>query len=44
MDGSTIAILGFAALFVLLLIRMPVGTSMMLVGAVGMFMMKVVSW
>lgn len=40
MDGTMIAILGFAALFVLLFIRMPVGTSMMLVGAVGIYMIR----
>ena len=40
MDGTTIAILGFAALFFLLFIRMPVGTSMMLVGAVGIYMIR----
>jgi tripartite ATP-independent transporter DctM subunit len=40
MDGSTLALLGFAALFVLLFFRMPVGTSMMLVGAVGIYMIR----
>ena len=40
MDGTMIAILGFAALFGLLFIRMPVGTSMMLVGAVGIYMIR----
>ena len=40
MDGTTIAILGFATLFFLLFIRMPVGTSMMLVGAVGIYMIR----
>jgi tripartite ATP-independent transporter DctM subunit len=40
MDGSTIAMLGFGALFVLLFIRMPVGISMMLVGAVGIYMIR----
>ncbi len=40
MDGATIAILGFAALFLLLFIRMPVGVSMMLVGTVGIYMIR----
>ena len=40
MDGSTLALLGFGALFVLLFFRMPVGTSMMLVGAVGIYMIR----
>ncbi|MAZ16679.1 MAG: C4-dicarboxylate ABC transporter permease [Ahrensia sp.] len=40
MDPLTIGILGFCALFVLLFIRMPVGTSMMLVGAVGIYMIR----
>ena len=40
MDGSTIAILGFAALFVLLFIRMPVGITMMLVGTVGIYLIR----
>ena len=40
MDGSTLAILGFGALFVLLFFRMPVGTSMMLVGAVGIYIIR----
>lgn len=40
MDGSTLALLGFAALFVLLFFRMPVGTSMMLVGAVGIYLIR----
>ena len=40
MDGSTIAILGFAALFVLLFIRMPVGITMMLVGTLGIYLIR----
>ncbi|QMU57343.1 MAG: TRAP transporter large permease subunit [Boseongicola sp.] len=40
MDGSTIALLGFGSLFVLLFIRMPVGVSMMLVGTLGIYMIR----
>ncbi len=40
MDGLTIAIIGFIALFVLLFIRMPVGLSMMLVGTVGIYLIR----
>lgn len=40
MDGTTLAVLGFAALFVLLFLRMPVGTAMLLVGAGGIFMIR----
>ena len=40
MDGTTLALLGFAALFVLLFLRMPVGTAMMLVGAGGIYMIR----
>ncbi len=40
MDGTTIALLGFAALFVLLFIRMPVGVAMLLVGTVGIYMIR----
>lgn len=40
MDGATIAMLGFAALFVLLFIRMPVGVSMLLVGTVGIYVIR----
>ena len=40
MDGTILALLGFAALFVLLFFRMPVGTSMMLVGAVGIYLIR----
>ncbi|MDE2654058.1 MAG: TRAP transporter large permease [Gemmatimonadota bacterium] len=35
MDGSSIALLGFAALLLLLLIRVPVGLAMMVVGVAG---------
>lgn len=40
MDGTVLAFLGFGALFVLLFIRMPVGTAMMLVGATGIFLIR----
>jgi tripartite ATP-independent transporter DctM subunit len=40
MDGTTIALVGFAALFVLLIIRMPVGVAMMLVGTAGIYMIR----
>ena len=40
MDGTTIALLGFASLFVLLFIRMPVGVAMMLVGTVGIYLIR----
>jgi len=40
MAGSTIALLGFGALFALLFIRMPVGVSMMLVGTVGIWVIR----
>ncbi|MFV1876172.1 TRAP transporter large permease [Nioella sp.] len=40
MDGSTLALLGFAALFLLLFFRMSVGLSMMIVGAVGIYMVR----
>ena len=40
MDGTTIAPLGFAALFVLLFLRMPVGTAMIVVGAVGIYIIR----
>ena len=40
MDGTVIAILGFAGLFVLLFIRMPVGVAMMLVGTVGIWAIR----
>ncbi|MEM5581938.1 TRAP transporter large permease [Roseibium sp. AS2] len=40
MTGTTLALAGFALLFILLFIRMPVGTSMMLVGAAGIWMIR----
>ena len=40
MDGSTIALIGFAALFLMLFIRMPVGVAMMLVGTWGIWMIR----
>lgn len=40
MDGSLIALFGFIALFVLLVIRMPVGISLMLVGFVGIYVIR----
>lgn len=40
MDASLIGLLGFIALFVLLFIRMPVGLAMMLVGTVGIFLIR----
>ena len=40
MDGSTIALIGFAGLFFLLFIRMPVGLAMMLVGALGIYYIR----
>ncbi len=40
MDGGTIALLGFAALFVMLIIRMPVGIALMLVGTVGIYLIR----
>ncbi|MBO6784723.1 MAG: TRAP transporter large permease subunit, partial [Alphaproteobacteria bacterium] len=40
MDGLTIAILGFVALFILLFIRMPVGLTMMLIGTVGIYLIR----
>ncbi|GAA3855077.1 TRAP transporter large permease [Celeribacter arenosi] len=40
MDGSMIAILGFVVLLLLLLFRMSVGAAMMLVGAVGIYMIR----
>ena len=40
MDGTTIAILGFALLFVLLFIRMPVGVAMLFVGTLGIYMIR----
>ena len=40
MDTTTLAILGFAALLILLFLRMSVGAAMMLVGAVGIYMIR----
>ena len=40
MDGTTIAILGFLGLFVLLFIRVPVGIAMMIVGAIGIYAIR----
>ena len=40
MDGATLALLGFLALFVLLFIRMPVGVAMLLVGTWGIWMVR----
>ena len=40
MDTTTLAILGFAALLILLFLRMSVGAAMLLVGAVGIYMIR----
>jgi len=40
MDGTTIGIVGFASLFVLMFIRMPVGVAMMFVGTWGIWMIR----
>ena len=40
MDGTTIAILGFGLLFILLFIRMPVGVAMLFVGTLGIYMIR----
>lgn len=40
MESSTVGLLGFLALFVLLFIRMPVGIAMMLVGTVGIYFIR----
>ena len=40
MDRETIAALGFAGLFVLLFIRVPVGLAMMAIGAIGIYMIR----
>jgi len=40
MDGSTVAMLGFGALFFLLFIRMPVGITMMMVGTIGIYLIR----
>ena len=40
MDGATAALLGLAALLVLLLIRVPVGLSMLIAGAAGLALIR----
>ncbi|GHA61627.1 C4-dicarboxylate ABC transporter permease [Amylibacter ulvae] len=40
MDGTTLAILGFSALLILLLFRMSVGASMLLVGTLGIYLIR----
>ncbi|MDJ0631494.1 MAG: TRAP transporter large permease [Rhodobacter sp.] len=40
MDGATLALAGFLALFALLFIRMPVGVAMLLVGTWGIWMVR----
>jgi tripartite ATP-independent transporter DctM subunit len=40
MDRETIAAMGFAALFVLLFIRVPVGIAMMVAGGAGIYMIR----
>lgn len=40
MDRETIAAAGFAALFVLLFIRVPVGIAMMIAGGAGIYMIR----
>ena len=40
MDGATLALVGFLALFALLFIRMPVGVAMLLVGTWGIWMVR----
>lgn len=40
MDGTTIAILGFGLLFLLLFIRMPVGVAMLFVGTLGIYLIR----
>ena len=40
MDSTTIGFAGFLLLFLLLFIRMPVGLSMMLVGTVGIYLIR----
>ncbi len=40
MDGTTVALLGLATLFVLLLIRVPVGLSMLIAGAAGIALIR----
>ncbi|MEP4377376.1 MAG: TRAP transporter large permease [Alphaproteobacteria bacterium] len=43
MESETVAILGFVALFILLFIRMPVGLTMMLIGTVGIYLIRPVA-
>ena len=40
MDGTTLALVGVALLFFLLIIRMPVGVAMLLVGTWGIWMVR----
>ncbi len=40
MDGTTVAAIGFGALFVLLFIRMPVGLAMMAIGTWGIYIIR----
>ncbi|GAA6210229.1 TRAP transporter large permease [Cognatishimia sp. WU-CL00825] len=40
MDLTTLAIIGFASLLILLYLRMPVGLAMMLVGTVGIYLIR----
>lgn len=40
MDPTTVAFIGFAALFLLLFMRMPVGLAMMLVGTTGVYLIR----
>ena len=40
MDRETIAATGFAALFLLLLIRVPVGLAMLISGAIGIYLIR----
>ena len=40
MSGVTVALIGTASLLLLLFIRMPVGSSLMLVGAVGIYWLR----
>jgi len=40
MDRETIAATGFAALFILLFIRVPVGLAMLIAGALGIYMIR----
>ena len=43
MERETVAVLGFVALFILLFIRMPVGLTMMLIGTVGIYLIRPVA-